>query len=452
MPSLYTMLATKRAYGADACTAAVMNSKTPFICIDLAGGGNIAGSNVIVGKAGGQLDFLAAYDKLGLPTSMSPQMTGQTSNELGLTFHADSAMLRGIRSVTSATTRANVDGMVLCTVSNHDTGNNPTNPMYWIAKSGLNGTLTTLGGTSNSISGGNSTVPPASINPASQPIRLASSADARGLVSLGQLNVLFTPTKIDSIMATIENMSAGHLATFQSKDLPTQISDVLNCNYTKSRAVAQDGPDGYDPLKDAMVAKVFPNVATNSADQAVATMAKLVLDQVAGGGTIQKGGYDYHSGNRADGETADFAAGVAIGQCLELAAAKGKDLMLYVFTDGGITSNTTVDNSTAGRGKLSWSGDSGDRSASFVLMYKAGGVGRPAMRSAARQIGAFSDAGQGVDTKSSLIATNVTTQAQAVVLNYLALDGSESKLGDVIGGSDPFTGVENNYLMFNKQG
>jgi hypothetical protein len=43
--------------------------KIPFICFDLAGGGNVAGSNVLVGGPKGQLDFLsvAGYNKLGLP-------------------------------------------------------------------------------------------------------------------------------------------------------------------------------------------------------------------------------------------------------------------------------------------------------------------------------------------------------------------------------------------------
>jgi hypothetical protein len=447
-PSLYAMLATRRAYGADACTAAAASTKTPFLCIDLAGGANIAGSNVIVGAQGGQLNYLSAYDKLGLPSSMFPQLTGQTDKSLGLAFHSDSAMLRGIKSIASATTMANVDGIVLCTVSNDDTGNNPTNPMYWIAKSGLTGTLTTLAGTTTSISGGNSTVPSSSINPVAQPVRLTSATEARNLVTLGQLNVLFTPTLVDKIMGAIENMSAGHLAAFQQKDLPTQISTVLDCNYTKSRAVAQDGPDQYDPTKDAMVATVFPNLTTNNADMQVATIAKLVLDGSVGGGTIERGGYDYHSGNRSDGETADFAAGVAIGQCLELAAKKGKDLMIYVFTDGGITSSQTVDSTTGGRGKLAWTGDSGDRSASFILMYRA--AGKPSLLTTGRQIGYFNSA-QGVDTKSSLIATDVNMQAAAVVLNYLALDGSQAQLGDVLGGNDPFTGVESTYQLFNKQ-
>ena len=43
--------------------------KIPFICFDLAGGANIAGSNVLIGQEGGQRDFLstAGYEKMGLP-------------------------------------------------------------------------------------------------------------------------------------------------------------------------------------------------------------------------------------------------------------------------------------------------------------------------------------------------------------------------------------------------
>ncbi len=41
-----------------ACNITTGAGKIPFICFDLAGGGNIAGSNVLVGGPGGQLDFL----------------------------------------------------------------------------------------------------------------------------------------------------------------------------------------------------------------------------------------------------------------------------------------------------------------------------------------------------------------------------------------------------------
>ena len=49
-------------------------TKIPFICFDLAGGANLAGSNVLVGKQNGQLDTLstAGYSKLGLPGDQVP--------------------------------------------------------------------------------------------------------------------------------------------------------------------------------------------------------------------------------------------------------------------------------------------------------------------------------------------------------------------------------------------
>jgi hypothetical protein len=122
-----------------------------------------------------------------------------------------------------------------------------------------------------------------------------------------------------------------------------------------------------------------------------------------------------------------------------------------VFTDGGVSANTTIDNTTDGRGKFAWVGDSGERGASFLLVYKARS-GRPALRNNLRQIGFFSNTGQAVDTKSSLIATNVENQTMAVVLNYMALDGSEASFRDVIGGTDPFLGVTDKYLLFSRLG
>ncbi len=76
-PTLAGMLAYPRAARATlatdiqnavtACSITTGAGKIPFICFDLAGGGNIAGSNVLVGGPNGQLDFLsvAGYSKLG---------------------------------------------------------------------------------------------------------------------------------------------------------------------------------------------------------------------------------------------------------------------------------------------------------------------------------------------------------------------------------------------------
>src|SRR5690606_31902985 len=86
--------------------------KIPFICFDLAGGASMVGSNVLVGKEGGQFDFLSTqgYVKQGLPSNMLPNnpTTNFINTEFGLAFHSDSAFLRGMLEMTSPTTRAGV--------------------------------------------------------------------------------------------------------------------------------------------------------------------------------------------------------------------------------------------------------------------------------------------------------------------------------------------------------
>ena len=56
----------------DTCGITAGAGKIPFICFDLSGGANIAGSNVLIGGQGGQLDFLttAGYSKRSFGNGM----------------------------------------------------------------------------------------------------------------------------------------------------------------------------------------------------------------------------------------------------------------------------------------------------------------------------------------------------------------------------------------------
>ena len=80
MPSWLQLLADPtraRALTAQDCgVVSGGGGQIPFLCIDLAGGANTAGSNVMVGGMGGQLDFISAngYEKLGLPPTMLPSL------------------------------------------------------------------------------------------------------------------------------------------------------------------------------------------------------------------------------------------------------------------------------------------------------------------------------------------------------------------------------------------
>ncbi|MBI3188501.1 MAG: general secretion pathway protein GspF, partial [Gammaproteobacteria bacterium] len=62
------------------CILGGTQTMIPFICFELAGGANLAGSNALVGKTAGQMDFLttAGYSKLGLPGDIIPGLSDTT--------------------------------------------------------------------------------------------------------------------------------------------------------------------------------------------------------------------------------------------------------------------------------------------------------------------------------------------------------------------------------------
>jgi hypothetical protein len=155
-----------------------------------------------------------------------------------------------------------------------------------------------------------------------------------------------------------------------------------------------------------------------------------VIDGYAAAGTIAMGGFDYHDGTRATGETRNFKAGQMIGAVLEYAQRKQQAVMIYVFSDGSLGSTGMPDNSVAGRGKLGWQGDNMSVSSTFFLAYSP--KGRPQLRNgvAGQQIGYYSASGN-VVTTSSPVANNVTALVQAVVLNYMGLMGTDGNFSNV---------------------
>lgn len=442
-----------------ACDIGGGDTKIPFICFDLAGGANIAGSNVLVGKEGGQLDFLSTqgYSKLGLPGNMLPNnaTTNFINTEFGLAFHSDSAFLRGMLEKTSATTRAGVNGAVIAARSENDTGNNPHNPMYGIAKYGAKGRLLTLIGSQNSDSGGNSMAPAMMIDPANRPTKIDRASDVVGLAASGGTASVLPETDTWSSLETMYNitrdkMNLVDVGTGLTGDRDqngvvddTEIEKRFTCGYMKAEYSVKFGnPALLDPVADPDIQSIFgANFGGDNEFQKTASVMKLVLTGNAGAGTISMGGFDYHTGDRATGELRDLRAGRCIGACLEYAARRGTPVMIYVFSDGSLSSNGMVDDSVDGRGKGQWTGDNQQTAASFFLVYNP--QGRPTLLDsgpfgAARhqQIGYYSAAGD-VVTSSSPAANNVNLLVQTVILNYMALHGDSiafnEKFGNALG-------------------
>ena len=447
------LVALKASCGLDVAGA----GKIPFICIDLAGGANMVGSNVLIGGPGGQLDFLstAGYGKLGLPGDMLPSMTNVatgtsfTDSRLGLSFHSDSAFLRGILDRIAPATAASINGAVIAARSENDTGNNPHNPMYGIHQAGADGALATLIGSRASDSGGNSMAPAGLIDLSVRPTKVDRASDVTGLVDTGQLASLLSLDDTVAVMEAIQRISDRKLQKIDPKQPwadPKQttvtrnevVKELVNCGYVKAADVVDQygDPTSLNPDLDPDIVGaggIFSRAEyDNDAEfRKTAAVMKMVLSGYAGAGTIALGGYDYHGQGRATGELRDLRAGRCMGACLEYAARRGMPLMLYVFSDGSISASGQVDSTTDGRGKFMWTSDNQSTAASFFLVYNPGG--RPNLvdtgaGGAARhqQIGYFR-ADASVETASSPAAANVNLLVETVVLNYMALHGEQGQ-------------------------
>jgi len=434
-PSLFGLMGSKAMAAVSEADCGIIGragggGKIPFICVDLSGGANIAGSNVLVGGSGGQLDFLSeeGYQKLGLPATMLPNLDGQTATMdeagMGLVFHTDSALLKGIRDIASQTTLNNTNGSVMCARSSNDTSDNPHNPMYGIYKAGADGDIVSLVGSRSSDSGGRSVAPSSMIDLSVRPTKISSGNDARGLIDTGKLAKLL-PDGDDAVkvMQTIQRISEKKLNKIQT---PAEISQIVECRYLESAIAASGDPNRTDIDADTILQAVFSDRGFDIDDfQKTASVSKLVINGLAGAGTVQFGGYDYHNSTRTTGEERDRKAGREIGAALEYAARLNQKVMIYVFSDGSVASDGTLDET----GKGIWKGDNSSTSASLMLVYDPNGL--PQIANNNSQIGFFRPTGS-IETAANVIGNNVDQLAEAVVLNYMALHDDVGRFAEVL--------------------
>jgi hypothetical protein len=444
-------------------------TKIPFICFDLAGGANIAGSNVLVGRGGalGQLDTLstAGYSKLGLPgdqvpgvAETTPSATGtsngdHTDTSLGLAFHSDSALLRGMYgSFRTAGIAASINGAVIPARSENDTGNNPHNPLYGIQRAGAEGSILTLIGSQNTDSGGNSMAPAMLINPEFRPTKVDRPSDVTGLVGTSERPRRLTHNDEIAVTESIYRLSKQRIDNNVSTGLPISrddvVEDLIKCGYLDAAYTTEKfGDVELNPASDPNIvgaSGIFSSAEFTAGGtdgnefRKTASVMKMVIDGYAGAGCITMGGYDYHGGARQEGETKDFRAGRCIGAVLEYAARMDRQVMIYVFSDGALSSNGVIDNSAAGRGKGEWVSDNQDTAASFFLVYNPPALGGRAqlLTSAGltaaqhQQLGAFS-AGGDVVRSGTPGANNVNLLVQMVLLNYMALHGEQGQFASI---------------------
>jgi hypothetical protein len=294
------------------------------------------------------------------------------------------------------------------------------------------------------------------INSALQPSTIDQPSDAVGLVSSGGASATALSVAVEEsqerISAGTSLYSAGasdpaaaftgvltepnggtpgvQLYTSAADD--ATLKNQVRCSYVKSlnNSAEFGNPSDLDPTQDQNIVGGTPIFAAsdfNDQDVAMtASVMKLVVNGFAGAGTIALGGFDYHDNTRATGESRNFQAGQMIGAVLEYAHRLGKPVMIYVVSDGSLTSSSMVDTTPAGRDKLAWQGDSSAVASTFFLVYSPKGRPQPVGGAASQQIGYFSSDG-GVVSTSSPGANSVEQLVEMLVLNYMSLQGVEGQ-------------------------
>jgi hypothetical protein len=464
---------------ATGCAQAINNSAIPVLIIDMAGGANIAGSNIMVGRSGGQLDFLDTYKYLGLPSAFHPNQSGMLNHEFGLAFHSDSFMLRGIQAHTNEADRSKTDGMIVCTSVSDDTSNNQINPAFWLADAGASGSLLNLVGAKGSggsqgvgPNGGYSVSPVNSISKRSLAVEVAGVESLKTLVALNKIETSLSssPDKVQKVLKTIQKLSESKLNSFSRRTLPQQIADVVKCGIVLPQEVVGGPvtPAHLDPMLDTAgqsnINAIF-NLSSSDKDFSYisknlvgttrngntlaerknqASVIKLLADGYVGVGTIVLGGGDYHDKTASKGNEFSLQVGRLIGRTISTFAKKGKPVMIHLITDGGVSFKDEVfDESVGGEGKYAWSSDAGDRSATVTLVYNPNG--KVGLRTPdRRQLGSYINAVSCNNTTATICSNNPVNCAKVTVANYLALSGRETQLATIVG-DNPFTRGSQNY-------
>lgn len=383
------------------------SSMIPFVTLSLSGGAALHG-NFVVRNAGGGL--LGSYSKLGLGK------TGfATENLMGADFASSSQLHQGIKSVASAATLGNTRLVGLCTNTANDTAGNPvTRPFYDLSgpleKAGLVGKI--LPGVHQGSNGEN--IKPVFGSPNSM-LDVASLDTMFGALNYSSVladNGLLSKTQKTALAKFVGKMSHSQIGKINTEN--TGLKTLLQEAGIKSgEIIAAGGATGVDPRKDTNAQAVYKIATNTAANNSAAITAGVVYNALNGNishGRVTLGGYDYHSpGLRPAADQKDFAAGVQIGNMIELAARMGRPIFILVTTDGACSSATSDTSSSI------WSSDYSS-SVQFMIAFDPSGK----LSSSGPQVGHYLE-DQSVDT-TTLVGSRPDYVAATVLANYLNLN------------------------------
>ncbi len=452
-----SLISSSNVMGALMCPAGnLLCGNVPFLCLDGAGGMNIAGGNAIVGFAKNQyqeefgFNNVSDFRRLGIPDEYHPSKSGMIDTSFGIKFHSTSGILQGLNQVLSPRLgeskdlREYVDGLLLCGITNDDTQENPINTSYMAQKAGALGNLVQLVGTTSAVSGGNSIAPSDQVNLIIKPSRIESFNSSESLLSIGQtimgsggLNATSSGgrTRMKSFMELIarsgsdlmkelkiNKTSAAEVDKYAQRQLKTL--DVFN-NFSPADLNPKLNTDHGNALASAFGKALN---AFTSEEETAGNIFNLLTTRIAGAATVTVGGCDYHDGTATTGQSRDQLIGRHMGHIIRLAQLRNTPVFIHLFTDGGVTGDAAGQVDPAMPTRVVWRSDDGVRSAALMIVFnpnkKRVMVGNNEhsnflLSGKTRQIGYYKIAGGNVVDAHSL-SNNVSKLWIAVILNYMA--------------------------------
>jgi hypothetical protein len=255
---------------------------------------------------------------------------------------------------------------------------------------------------------------------------------------------LFSTKEAEAIIKAAGKMSDVQLALFQAKSVPDQIKDLMNCGYlTGSAFLTKFTPAALDARLDTRLAPIFPAMATDPNQARLATLCKLLIDGNATAATYEIGGCDYHGQGVANQRTKNIEIGAAIGRFLLSCAVANIPGMVFLTTDGGVSSNGAGVNAAVGP-FFAFNSDNGQRSGAAIMAYHPTAAFKAI---GGNQIGAYTAAGA-ADTTSSPMAGTPANLGLWAVATYAGLLGQADKMGSFLGGSNPLSALKDSGAAF----
>lgn len=404
LPSIlnFLSLSTPASAAEIICSQNTISELPALITVNLAGGAGLSANWMPLDQG---FQPLSSYSKMGWGNA--PSAMTQFANKAP--FFAGSSFLNALLTeIIDPVALLNTHFVGIAVRSQDDSGANRFDITGLSKKAGLNGSLLSNIGTSNTSTGNNTL--PAFVTPPA-PLIVSRYEDITGALGVSG-NLSKIADRSPALFSTIQKLNAIQAQKYSAYNYGEQLNQLAVCrSQDNTKLVSGSGGNGTDPLLDTNIATIWQlnnNTSRASQNYVFGSLVYNALKGSIGSANLTIGGYDYHNGSRATGDGKDAEAGTVVGRIIASAQRLNKKTFILVTSDGSVTSTESTSPGTG------WASDGGVRGSSYMIAVDPTG----GTSSNGFQIGHY-NSGQAADDKT-LVGASPERAAAAMYANYLA--------------------------------